>query len=320
MGALTICFTLRNILMFRPFLSIIVPLCNEEECLQFLYNGIRAVCERIGQSYEVVFVDDGSEDRTFEYLDMLHQKNAGITVIRFRKNFGQTAAMAAGFRAARGQFIISMDGDLQNDPSDIPRLLAKLEEGYDVVCGWRKDRKDGFLLRRLPSLIANWLIGKITGIPIHDNGCSLKAYRAKVIKRVALYSDLHRFIPAMSTLAGAKITELEVTHHPRRFGTSKYGISRAWRVFLDLFLVKMVTGFAARPVLWFGGLCFLALLLSFLSLIGLLSSGGAGIVWPTTTFLLFSLAGHLYAMGILGETLLYSGDYHPEQMIKGTLT
>ncbi len=304
----------------RPTLSIIVPVYNEEECLQFLYNGIRAVCERNAYSYEVVFVDDGSQDRTFEFLEILNQQNSEITVIRFRKNFGQTAAMAAGFRAARGQFIVSMDGDLQNDPSDIPRLLAKMEEGYDLVCGWRKDRKDGFLLRRFPSIIANWLIGKITGVPIHDNGCSLKAYRAKVIKRVALYSDLHRFIPAMSTLAGAKITELVVTHHPRKFGTSKYGISRAWRVFLDLILVKMVTGFAARPALWFGILGLFVLLLSVLSLIGMLSSGGTGIVWPTTIFLFFALAGHLFAMAILGEMLLHSGDYHPEHMIKGILT
>ncbi len=303
-----------------PTLSIVVPVYNEEENLQFLYESIRAACERHGQSYEVVFVDDGSDDRTFEFLEILYQQNSGIAVIRFRINFGQTAAMAAGFRAARGQFIISMDGDLQNDPADIPRLLAKIEEGYDVVCGWRKDRKDGFLLRRFPSIIANWLISKITGIPIHDNGCSLKAFRAKVIKRVALYSDLHRFIPAMSTLAGARITELVVTHHPRRFGTSKYGLSRSWRVFLDLILVKMVTGFVSRPALWFGIFSLLGLVLSFLSLIGMLSSGGAGIVWPTTTFLLFALAGHLYAMGILGEMLLYSGDYHPEQMIKGTLT
>ena len=305
--------------MMRPNLSVVVPVYNEEECLQFLYNGIRAACEKYGRSYEVVFVDDGSDDRTFEFLEILHQQNSGITVIRFRKNFGQTAAMAAGFRASRGEYIISMDGDLQNDPCDIPRLLAKIEEGYDVVCGWRKDRKDGFLLRRFPSLIANWLIGKIIGVPIHDNGCSLKAYRGKVIKQVSLYSDLHRFIPAMSTLAGAKITELVVTHHPRKFGTSKYGLSRSWRVFLDLILVKMVTGFSTRPALWFGALCFLSSVLSCLSLIGMLSSGEAGIVWPTTTFLFFALSGHLYTMGIIGEMLLYSGDYHPEQMIKGTL-
>lgn len=299
----------------RPTLSIVVPIYNEEESVLPLYETIRIACERNRQSFEVVFVDDGSQDRTFELLEELHQQNSGITVIRFRKNFGQTAAMAAGFRAARGQFIISMDGDLQNDPSDIQKLLAKIEEGYDVVCGWRKDRKDKFLSRRFPSLIANWLIGKITGVPIHDNGCSLKAYRASVIKRVALYSELHRFIPAMSTLTGAKITELVVTHHPRRFGTSKYGISRAWRVFLDLFLIKMVTGFAARPALWFGILAIPEALLGGLCLLGMLFLGDIGIVLSATAFLFFALTGHLLTMGVLAEMILYTGDYRPEEMI-----
>lgn len=299
----------------RPTLSIVVPIYNEEESLQPLYDAIRTACEQNGQSYEIVFVDDGSQDQTFALIEDLHKKNPGVTVIRFRKNFGQTAAMAAGFRAARGQFIISMDGDLQNDPSDIPRLMAKIEEGYDVVCGWRKERKDKFLSRRFPSLIANWLIGKITGVPIHDNGCSLKAYRASIIKRVALYSELHRFIPAMSTLAGARITELIVTHHPRKFGTSKYGISRAWRVFLDLFLVKMVTGFAVRPAIWFGTLAIPGTLLGGLSLLGMFFFEGIGIVLPATAFLLFALTGHLLMMGVLGEMILYAGDYRPEEMI-----
>jgi len=299
----------------RPTLSIVVPIYNEEESVQPLYDAIRTACERNGQSYEIVFVDDGSQDQTFVLLEELHKQHSGITVVRFRKNFGQTAAMDAGFRAARGQVIVSMDGDLQNDPSDIPRLLAKIEEGYDVVCGWRRERKDKFISRRLPSLIANWLIGKITGVPIHDNGCSLKAYRASIIKRVTLYSELHRFIPAMSTLAGARITELIVTHHPRKFGTSKYGISRAWRVFLDLFLVKMVTGFAVRPVLWFGTLAIPGALLGGLSLIGMYVFEGIGIVLPATAFLLFALTGHLLTMGVLGEMILSTGDYRPEEMI-----
>lgn len=299
----------------RPTLSIVVPIYNEEESVQPLYEAIRMACERNGQSYEIVFVDDGSQDQTFVLLEELYKQHSGITVVRFRKNFGQTAAMAAGFSAARGQVIVSMDGDLQNDPSDIPRLLAKIEEGYDVVCGWRKERKDKFLSRRLPSLIANWLIGKITGVPIHDNGCSLKAYRASIIKRVALYSELHRFIPAMATLAGARITELIVTHHPRKFGTSKYGISRAWRVFLDLFLVKMVTGFAVRPLLWFGTLAIPGALLGGLSLLAMFVFEGIGIVLPATAFLLFALTGHLLTMGILGEMILYTGDYRPEEMI-----
>ncbi len=299
----------------RPTLSIVVPIYNEEESVQPLYEAIRTACERNGQSYEIVFVDDGSQDQTFALLEELHKQHSGITVVRFRKNFGQTAAMDAGFRAARGKVIVSMDGDLQNDPSDIPMLLAKIEEGYDVVCGWRKERKDKFLSRRLPSLIANWLIGKITGVPIHDNGCSLKAYRASIIKHVALYSELHRFIPAMATLTGARITELIVTHHPRKFGTSKYGISRAWRVFLDLFLVKMVTGFAVRPLLWFGTLAIPGALLGGLSLLAMFFFEGIGIVLPATAFLLFALTGHLLTMGILGEMILYTGDYRPEEMI-----
>ncbi|GJL69219.1 MAG: dolichol-phosphate mannosyltransferase [Nitrospirales bacterium] len=299
----------------RPLLSIVVPIYNEEESVHPLYKAIQTACEKNGQSYEIVFADDGSKDRTYELLEEIHRKNPEVTVIRLRKNFGQTAAMAAGFRAARGQVIISMDGDLQNDPSDIPQLLAKISEGYDVVCGWRKERKDKFLSRRFPSLIANWLIGKITGVPIHDNGCSLKAYRASIIKSVALYSELHRFIPAMSTLAGARITELIVTHHSRKFGKSKYGISRAWRVFLDLFLVKMVTGFAARPTLWFGILAIPGTLLGFLALVVILFSETIGIVFPATAFLLFALTGHLLTMGVLGEMILYSGDFRPDQMI-----
>ncbi|WP_342349195.1 glycosyltransferase family 2 protein [uncultured Nitrospira sp.] len=301
--------------MMRPLLSIVVPIYNEEECVHPLYEAIRTACERNGQSYEIVFADDGSKDRTYELLEDIHRKNSEVTVIRLRKNFGQTAAMAAGFRAARGHVIISMDGDLQNDPSDIPQLLAKIAEGYDVVCGWRKERKDKFLSRRFPSLIANWLIGKITGVAIHDNGCSLKAYRASIIKRVALYSELHRFIPAMATLSGARITELVVTHHPRIFGKSKYGISRAWRVFLDLFLVKMVTGFAARPALWFAILAIPGALLAVLSFVGMVFSETIGIVFPATTFLLCALTGHLLTMGMLGEMILYSGDFRPDQMI-----
>ncbi len=307
-------------MMVRPTLSIVVPVYNEEECLQLLFNGIRAACEQNGLSYEIVFVDDGSDDRTFEFLDILYQQHPRIVVIRFRKNYGQTAAMAAGFRMAQGQYIVSMDGDMQNDPSDIPYLVAKLKEGNDVVCGWRKNRKDAFLSRRVPSLIANWLIGFITGVPIHDNGCSLKAYRADVIKRVALYSDLHRFIPAMSTLAGAKVAELVVQHHPRIFGVSKYGLSRSWRVFLDLIVVKMMTGFAGRPALWFGTFSLISLLLCLLSLFGMVSAGGTGIVWPTIALLFMALSGHLYIMGILAEMLLYSGDYRPEHMLQGALT
>ncbi len=221
-------------------LSIVVPVYNEEDNVRPLFEKIQTVCETIGDAYEVLFVDDGSEDETFNVLTELCKQEPELVVIRFEKNAGQTAAMAAGFEFARGERIVSMDGDLQNDPIDIPRLLEKLDEGYDLVCGWRKERQDKFLTRRVPSIIANWIIGKVTGVPIHDNGCSLKAYRASIIKQVPLYGEMHRFIPAMSTVVGARIAEIVVSHHPRRFGKSKYGLGRIWRVMLDIIAFKFI--------------------------------------------------------------------------------
>jgi glycosyltransferase involved in cell wall biosynthesis len=303
----------------RPAMSIVVPVYNEEESVLPLFQRIENACKPLDKPYEIIFVDDGSRDRTFDILEGVHKLDSRVKVIRFRKNFGQTAAMAAGFQYARGEVIISMDGDLQNDPVDIPRLLAKLEDGYDVVCGWRKDRKDKLISRKIPSKIANWLIGKITGVPIHDNGCSLKAYRAEVIKRVALYSELHRFIPAMSTLAGACVAEIVVQHHARQFGRSKYGISRAWRVFLDLFIVKMLTSFAARPSLWFGLLSLPLLLLGMVCWMGLLIPRISGIVLLSLALLCFSLIGHFLALGVLGEMVLKTGDYRPERMLASVL-
>ena len=232
----------------KPILSIVVPVYNEEENVRPLFKKIQAVCETIGVAYEVLFVDDGSRDETFAVLSELSKQEPQLAVIRFQKNAGQTAAMAAGFEFAQGQRIVSMDGDLQNDPNDIPKLLEKLDEGYDLVCGWRKERQDKFLTRRVPSMVANWIIGKVTRVPIHDNGCSLKAYRASVIKQVPLYGEMHRFIPAMSTVAGARIAEIVVTHHPRRFGKSKYGLGRVWRVMLDIMAFKFIISvFAPLP-------------------------------------------------------------------------
>ena len=301
-------------LMFeRPFLSVVVPFYNEEKNVALMYDAVRDACQKLQRSHEIIFVDDGSSDRTFDVLERLHLKDNTVKVIRFRKNYGQTSAMAAGFRGARGKVVVSMDGDLQNDPADIPLLVAKLEEGYDVVCGWRKDRKDKFISRKIPSKIANWLIAQITGVKIHDNGCSLKAYRATVIKRVALYSEFHRFIPAMATLTGARIAEIVVRHHARRFGESKYGISRAWRVFLDLFLVKMLTGFASRPLAWFGTFSIPASVLGFVCLLSM--AAASGVVLPSVAFLFFALAGHLVVMGILGEMVLHTGNYRPERVL-----
>jgi glycosyltransferase involved in cell wall biosynthesis len=303
----------------RPQLSVVVPVYNEEECVIPLYASLVDACDQLDVPYELIFVDDGSQDQTFPRLRRLHAGDLRVKVIRFRKNFGQTAAMEAGFRYANGKVIISMDGDLQNDPKDIPKFLQKIDEGYDIVCGWRKDRRDRLISRKIPSVLANRLISLLTGVNIHDNGCSLKAYRSSVIKRVPLYSEMHRFIPAMATLTGAKIIEIITTHHARRFGRSKYGLSRIWKVFLDLFLIKMLTSFAERPALWFGLFSGPACCLGTTCLMGLLIAGSSGVVLSALSFLFFSLAGHLLAMGLLAEMVLRTGDFRPEWLL-GSIT
>lgn len=301
-------------------LSLVVPLYDEEESVQLLYEKICEACDLLVSPFEIIFVDDGSQDRTFEILREIRRRDARVRLIRFRRNYGQTAAMSAGFAHARGEIIVSMDGDLQNDPADIGKLLSKLEEGFDVVCGWRKNRQDKFWTRRVPSVVANWIIGRVTGVRIKDNGCSLKAYRAATIKNVVLYGELHRFIPAMSTLAGARITEIVVNHHPRRFGTSKYGLARVWKVFLDIVTVKMITGFASRPSLWFGLLSFPCIVLGLSTLLvagTLLVSGVAGdwLVTSTVAMLFLFLGVHLLSLGIVGELVLRTGDYSPRRMV-----
>ena len=304
-------------------LSIVVPVYNEQESILPLYGKIRTACEPIGKPCEVIFVDDGSRDNTFAILEEIHKQDAQLKVIRFRKNYGQTAAMAAGFQYAHGDVIVSMDGDLQNNPADIPPLVAKLDDGFDVVCGWRKNRQDKFLSRRLPSIVANWIIGRVTGVRIHDNGCSLKAYRANVIKRVALYSELHRFIPAMSTLTGARIAEIVVNHHARRFGRSKYGISRIWRVALDIITVKMIISFASRPGIWFAlpsVACFLLGLFTLFFVVGAYDDVEGRFGASAVAFLLLFLSGHLFATSIIGELSMKTGDYRPGKTLEPTVS
>lgn len=308
----------------RPAISVVVPVYNEEECATLLHQKVREACEGLGRSYEVIFIDDGSTDRTAEILGAAARRDPPVRLIRFRKNYGQTAAMAAGFAQARGEYIVSMDGDLQNDPADIPKLLAKMDEGYDLVCGWRKRRQDKLLTRRIPSMVANWLIGKVTGVKISDNGCSLKAYRASVIKSVELYGEMHRFIPAMTTLAGARITEIVVNHHPRRFGQSKYGLARVWKVALDIVLIKMIVGFSSRPALWFGllGLPFLVvgtttLIVAAALFLGQVTEGW--IVLSTAAFLILFLGAHLLSLGVIGELAVHTGDFSPKTMVRPTV-
>ncbi len=290
-------------------LSIIVPLFNEEENVGPMHEAIRQAVADLGEPIEIVFVDDGSRDRTFAAAEALprHQGNVHLRLVKFRRNYGQTAAMAAGIEHARGRILITMDGDLQNDPADIPLFLEKIEEGCDLVVGWRHDRQDHWS-RVLPSKIANWLIGKATGVPIKDNGCSLKAYRAELIKAIPLYSEMHRFIPAMSSLAGARIAEIKVRHHPRKFGRSKYGFSRIYKVFLDLLAISTILGFYRRPAAGFATLAVAASLITLVSLISavaytVVAPDQPGIVFSGLTVLSGALAIFLLVLGLLSQLI-----------------
>lgn len=244
-------------------LSIVIPVLNEEKNLEELHTRLVDALSNLGLSHEIIFVDDGSSDGSFELMKEIARKDHSVKVIKFRRNFGQTAALSAGFHHSKGSIIITMDADLQNDPVDIKRLIDKLNEGYDVVSGWRKDRKDGFI-RRIPSKVANWLIAKITRIPLHDFGCTLKAYRREVIEDINLYGEMHRFIPALARWIGAEIAEIEVIHHPRTKGSSKYGISRLPRVILDLITVKFLISFSTRPIQIFGLLGMISSIVGFI--------------------------------------------------------
>ena len=234
--------------------SIVIPLYNEAESVPHLYAGLNAALSRLGRSYEILLVDDGSTDDTFAAVAAIAAADPHVRAIRFRRNFGQTAAMMAGFDHSCGDIVIPMDGDLQNDPADIPLLLERIDAGFDVVSGWRKDRQDKALLRKFPSRIANWLIGRVTGVRLHDYGCSLKAYRAEVLRGTRLYGEMHRFIPALANLMGARICEVPLSHHARRFGKSKYGLKRTFKVLLDLLTVKFLTDYSTKPIYFFGGI------------------------------------------------------------------
>ena len=238
------------------YLSIVIPVYNEEDNLPLLQAQLRPILDTLDHPAEVIYVDDGSSDGSYDALKQLAQDDSRLRVIRFRRNFGQTAAIAAGLDYARGDVIITMDSDLQNDPKDIPRLLAKIDEGYDVVSGWRKNRQDAALRRNLPSHVANRLISVTTGVHLHDYGCTLKAYRHEIFAYTRLYGEMHRFIPVFASLAGARIAELEVEHHPRIHGKSKYGLQRIVKVLLDLTTVKFLSSYSTKPIYVFGGMGF----------------------------------------------------------------
>src|ERR1700722_13617325 len=293
-----------------PGLSVVVPLYDEEENVDAVVRELLDVLDSLELSSEVVLVDDGSRDQTAALARRWCQLDPRVRLIEFRRNFGQTAALAAGFENARGSVVVAMDGDQQNDPHDIPRLLAKLDEGYDVVSGWRRDRQDALLLRKVPSAAANRLISSVTGTRLHDYGCTLKAYRGDVVRNLHLYGDQHRFIPALSQIAGARVTELPVNHRPRVRGHSKYGISRTVRVMLDLVTVKFLIKYFGRPMRLFGSFGFISFALGSVILLYLLADkvlldhplGDRPLLFLG---MLMMLAGiQFLSLGILGELIV----------------
>jgi glycosyltransferase involved in cell wall biosynthesis len=247
-----------------PKYSIVVPFHNEEENVTKLYDRVKGVMEHVGSSFELVFVDDGSRDRTYRLLEEIAAVDSRVLVVKLRRNFGQTSALAAGFDHSSGEYILAMDGDLQHEPAEIPLFLAKLEEGYDVVSGWRAQRADNMVLRRMPSLVANWLMAKLSGVDIHDFGTTFKAYRREVIRNIPLYGEMHRFIPALASWYGASICEIQITNPARESGQSHYGISRTFRVFFDLLTIRFLLKYMTRPLHFFGSI----------GLLGVLSGGG----------------------------------------------
>jgi glycosyltransferase involved in cell wall biosynthesis len=308
----------------RPDVSVIVPLYNEEESVGPLHEAIVGALGPLGMEYEILFVDDGSRDATFRKASEIARADPRLRVIKFRRNCGQTPAMAAGIDHARGKILITMDGDLQNDPADIPKFLEKIDEGSDIVCGWRHKRQDKMISRKIPSKIANFIIGKITGVPIKDNGCSLKAYRADVIQSIPLYSDMHRFIPAMTSMAGSNVAELKVNHHARKFGVSKYGISRTYKVIIDLLVIKTLLSFSTRPLHLFaiGGLIsmFLGGAIFLLSLSGWLrGERGIDFMAASGALLLLILAFFSVLVGLLCELINKTGNFRSLAHLKVTV-
>ena len=296
----------------NPDLSVVAPLFNESENVRPLVEWILQALETYAGVFEVILVDDGSRDDTWTQIQAA-AADPRVRGLRLGRNVGQTAAMMAGFDHAQGRVVVSLDGDLQNDPRDIPALIAKLDEGYDLVCGWRRQRQDKLLLRKVPSWVANRLIRRLTGVPITDNGCSLKAYRRDLLNRISLYAEQHRFIPALSASVGARITEMPVRHHARRFGESKYGISRTVKVLVDLLTLKMITTFRSRPLVGFAlaalpavGISLVFGALWFFSLTHFGSDKADALVFPGAGLLSIGVAFYLFMLGLVAEVALSS--------------
>ncbi len=302
--------------------SVVVPVYNEEACVEPLYREIVKAGDATGRTFEIVLVDDGSRDQTFAVARGLAREDPRLRVVRLRRNYGQSPATQAGFDHARGNVIVTMDGDLQNDPADIGRLLAEIDDGYDIVSGWRRDRQDDFISRKIPSMAANYIIKKITGVKIHDNGCALKAYRRGVIERTRIYADMHRFILVLTSMSGGSYREIVVNHRPRTLGRSKYGIGRTWKVLLDLITMVMITRFAMRPGLWFGSislpffvLMMISMVLAAIQVMGAPPDGETSIVYTGATLLLGFAFGNFLLLAFIGELVLRTGDYRETETV-----
>ncbi|MEA3449194.1 MAG: glycosyltransferase family 2 protein [Bacteroidota bacterium] len=293
-----------------PYLSLIIPVYNEEESLRSLFDAIFATLNQQSYSYEIICTDDGSTDESFVLLSNIAKNNKQVKIIRFRKNFGQTAAMDAGINYSNGKIIVFLDADMQNDPSDIPTLLRKIEEGYDIASGWRTNRKDKLFFRKIPSKLANSLIRRLSGVKIHDLGCSLKAYRRDIIKDIHLYGEMHRFLPLIAARRGAKIVELPVKHHARKHGKSHYNLNRTFKVILDFLTVQFITAYSTKPIYLYGGSALLSLFLGLLSGLAVIlmkifyntDMTGNPFLLMTVLFMLITII--LALMGIQTEVLI----------------
>jgi len=305
-------------LLPNPEISVVIPCFNEEDSILPLARALHDVLVRMRRRFEVIFVDDGSTDGTAARLEQILALDARVRVVQLAANAGQTAALCAGLDQARGRYIIAMDADLQNDPEDIPTIVDELDRGFDVVSGWRRERKDRFFSRRLPSRIANWLLVRISGVPLHDFGCTLKGYRAEFLRRVPLYNDMHRYVPAFAPALGARVKEVVVRHHPRRYGSSKYGIGRIYRVLLDILVLQLLVRFGSRPLHWFGKVS----LWVFLLVAGILGPVALSardpspptVVIPGILVLGVYLGVTLLSLGFLCELLNRVGDSGMEQL------
>ena len=302
-------------------LSVVVPVYNEELSVQPLYEAISKALSKLNLSYEILFIDDGSSDNTYLNSIDLAEKDPHLKVVKLKRNYGQTIGLHAGFQNATGKMIVTMDGDLQNDPEDIEQMIEKIKEGNDIVLGWRHNRQDKIISRKIPSKIANWLISRLTGVPVKDNGCAIRAYRAEIIKKFPMYSEMHRLLPVMTALSGAKFTQIKVKHHARKFGSSKYGLSRIYKVMIDMVALKIIFTFFYLPLygfgifaLIFGILCSLTLLLGLLQILmfpgtSLVTVMGASLLWGSLSFFLLFL-------GIISDMIYQTGDIKIEKLLK----